>query len=139
MSKEKIFYYVKILAIFGLLLSTYLLWQQFFHPSFQPCNINSFINCDAVVSGPVAKTFGISTPLFGLIGYVVIFFAAIIRKTKLMLGMAAFGLVFCLWIAYQELFLLRVICPVCIACQVVMISIFILSLKVRKIPTDNRL
>ncbi|OGK08510.1 hypothetical protein A2767_05430 [Candidatus Roizmanbacteria bacterium RIFCSPHIGHO2_01_FULL_35_10] len=139
MSKEKIFYYVKILAIIGLLLSTYLLWQQFFHPAFQPCNINSWINCDAVISGPVAKTLGIPTPLYGFIGYIIIFFAALFRKTKLMLGMAGFGLIFCLWIAYQELFLLRVICPVCISCQIVMISIFILSLKVRKIPTDNRL
>ena len=139
MSKEKIFYYVKILAIIGLLLSTYLLWQQFFHPAFQPCNINSWINCDAVISGPVAKTLGIPTPLYGFIGYIIIFFAALFRKTKLMLGMAGFGLIFCLWIAYQELFLLRVICPVCISWQIVMISIFILSLKVRKIPTDNRL
>ena len=139
MSKEKIFYYVKILAIIGLLLSTYLLWQQFFHPAFQPCNINSWINCDAVISGPVAKTLGIPTPLYGFIGYIIIFFAALFRKTKLMLGMAGFGLIFCLWIAYQELFLLRVICPVCISCQIVMISIFILSLKVRNIPTDIRL
>ena len=139
MNQSKIFFWIKILAIFGLLLSTYLLWQQFFHPAFKPCNINSFINCDAVVSGPVAKTFGISTPLFGLIGYIVILIAAILRKTKLMLWMAAFGLVFCLWIAYQELFLLRVICPVCIGCQLVMISIFILSLKVSKTPKDNRL
>ena len=139
MNQSKIFFWIKILAIFGLLLSTYLLWQQFFHPAFKPCNINSFINCDAVVSGPVAKTFGISTPLFGLIGYIVILIAAILRKTKLMLVMAAFGLVFCLWIAYQELFLLRVICPVCIGCQLVMISIFILSLKVSKTPKDNRL
>lgn len=139
MSKEKIFYSIKILSVIGLLLSVYLLWQQFFHPAFKPCNINSWINCDAVVSGPVAKTLGISTPLYGLIGYIVIFFAAIFRKTKLMLGMAGFGLVFCLWIAYQELFLLRVICPVCISCQIVMIAIFILSLKVQKIPADNRL
>ena len=139
MPQNRTFYFVKILSLVGILLSAYLLWQQIFRPSFQPCNINSFINCDAVVSGPVAKTFGISTPLFGLIGYVVIFFAAIIRKTKLMLGMAAFGLVFCLWIAYQELFLLRVICPVCIAWQVVMIAIFILSLKLDKIPNDQRL
>ena len=139
MSQRKIFFYIKILAIIGILLAVYLLWQQFFHPLFKPCNINSFINCDAVVSGSVAKTFGVSTPLYALIGYIIILIAAIWRKTKLMLGMAAFGLVFCLWIAYQELFILRVICPVCIACQVVMLSIFILAIKADKIPTDHRL
>lgn len=133
MKKEKIFFYVKILSAFGVLLAVYLLWQQIAQPAFRPCSINATINCDAVISGPVAKTLGISTPLYGLVGYIVIFIASVLRKTKLMLGMATFGLAFCLWIAYQELVLLRVICPVCILCQVTMLSIFTLSLKVKKI------
>lgn len=120
--------YIKILSIIGILLAVYLLWEQVFRSSFQPCNINSFINCNAVISGEVSKTFGLPTPLYGLIGYIVIFFAATFQKNKLLLGMAAFGLVFCLWIAYQELFILHVICPVCIGCQLIMITVFILSL-----------
>ncbi len=128
MSSKKIYLYVKILSLIGLLLSIYLLWQQFFHPAFQPCRINSVVNCDAVISGAVAKTFGVPTPLYGFIGYIIIFVAAILHNKKLMLGMATFGLVFCLWIAYRELFQLHVICPVCIGCQIVMISIFTLSL-----------
>lgn len=132
MKKEKIFFYVKLLSAFGVLLAVYLLWQQIAQPSFKPCSINATINCDAVISGPVAKTFGISTPVYGLIGYIVIFIAAVLRKTKLMLSMAAFGLAFCLWIAYQELVLLKVICPVCIMCQVTMLSVFTLSLKADK-------
>src|SRR3989344_255344 len=103
MKPKQIYTYIKILAIIGLLLSVYLLWQQFFRPAFQPCTINSFINCDAVISGPVAKTFGITTPLF------------------------------CLGIGYIELVQLRVICPICIGCQVIMIIIFALAIKLHKL------
>ncbi len=129
---NKILKAVKILSLVGVLLAVYLLWQQWFRPAFQPCSINSFINCDAVVSGPVSKTLGIPTPLYGLIGYIVIFLSSVYKKKTLMFSMATFGLLFCLWIGYQELFLLHVICPVCIGCEIIMITVFILSLKILK-------
>ena len=128
MSKESKYYsFVKSLAAVGVLLSVYLLWEQLAKPSFQPCNINETINCNAVISGAVSKTLGIPTPLYGLVGYIVILVAAILKKKKLLFATSTFGLVFCLWIAYNELFLLHTICPVCLACQVVIISVFILS------------
>lgn len=128
MQTKKIFLLIKVLSSIGILLAVYLLWEQFFHPTFQPCRVNSTINCDAIISGRVAKTLGLPTPLFGLVGYIVIFFSAIFDKKKLLLSMAAFGLVFCLWIAYQEIFLLHVICPVCIMCQLIMITVFSLAI-----------
>jgi len=132
MNIQKMYLCIKILSFIGVLLAVYLMWQQLFQPAFRPCSINSWINCDAVISGPVAKTFSIPTPLYGLIGYIVIFFAAVFQKKKPLLGMAAFGLTFCLWIAYRELFELRVICPICITCQLIMITIFSLSIVVNK-------
>ena len=124
---NKIYTAIKFLAAFGILLAVYLLWEQLFHPAFQPCRVNAVVNCDAIISGAVAKTLGIPTPIYGLTGYIIILFAAFRRNSKLILGMATFGLAFCLWIAYQELFLLRTICPVCIMCQVTMISVFTLA------------
>lgn len=132
MKTTKIYSVIKVLSSIGILLSVYLLWQQFFRPAFQPCYVNSFINCDAVISGPVAKTFGIPTPLYGFIGYIVIMYAAFSQRAKLLLGMATFGLLFCLYLAYVELIQLRVICPVCISCQVIMIGVFALGLKLRQ-------
>lgn len=127
--KNQLFYrLIIILSSIGILLSLYLLWQQFYHPAFQPCNINSFINCNAIISGEVAKTFGIPTPLYGLIGYIVIFLAATFQNKKLLLSMASFGLIFCLSIAYKELVVLKVICPICITCQILMITIFTMSI-----------
>lgn len=127
MREKRIFFVIKALSIIGIGLAVYLLWQQLAQPVFKPCTINESINCDSIISGAVAKTLGIPTPLYGLIGYIIIFFAAVWRKKKLVFLVAAFGLVFCLWIAYREFFELNVICPVCITCQVVIISIFLLS------------
>ncbi len=129
MSQSKIYFLLKVLAFFGILLSVYLLYQQIFRPTFQPCYVNSIINCDAVISGAVAKTFGISTPLIGLIGYITIMIAILKKYQRILLGAALFGLIFCLGIAYIELFQLKVICPVCIGCQFIMISIALLSIK----------
>lgn len=130
MSSHKIFFLIKTLSLIGFVLAVYLLWQQVARPAFQPCYVNSFINCDAVISGPVAKTFGIPTPLYGLLGYIVIFFAALFQKKKLLLSMTTFGLLFCLSIGYIELFQLHVICPICIACQLIMITVFSLALVI---------
>lgn len=125
---EKYFDWVKILAVIGIFLALFLLWERYFKPTFQPCNINSIVNCNAVISGEVSDTLGIPTPLIGLIGYVVILFAAFMKKSKLVLGMATFGLAFCLYIAFRELFQLHVVCPVCILCQLDMITVFILGI-----------
>lgn len=135
--KQKYFDWVKILAVVGILLAIYLLWQRFFHPAFQPCNINATVNCDALSSGPLKDTLGIPTALIGGLGYVVILLSAIKKSPKWILGMATFGLLFCLYIAYRELFQLRVICPVCIGCQLDMISVFILGILLVRIKSKK--
>ncbi len=131
-NQKKIYTAIKILASVGLLLAVYLLWQQISRPEFQPCYVNSLINCDAVISGPVAKTLGIPTPIYGLVGYVVILAATFYGKKKLLLGTGGFGVAFCLWLGYVELFQLRVICPVCITCQLIMLTIFGLAIFVNR-------
>lgn len=130
--KEKYFDWIKILAVIGIFLALFLLWERYFKPTFQPCNINATVNCDAVISGPLSNTLGIPTPLIGLFGYLIILYAAFKRSGRLVLGMAAFGLAFCLYIAYRELFQLKVICPVCIACQLDMITVFIFGCLLNK-------
>jgi uncharacterized membrane protein len=130
--KEKYFDWIKILGVIGIFLALFLLWERYFQPSFQPCNINSTVNCNAIIIGEVSNTLGIPTPLIGLLGYLVILFAAFKRSARWVLGMAAFGLAFCLYIAYREIFQLHVICPVCILCQLDMVSVFILGILLIK-------
>lgn len=132
MNKTKLYFWVKILAVIGLVLGTYLMWEQVSRPAWQPCNINATVNCDAVIKGEVSKTLGIPTPLYGLVGYALILIGAFIKNKKLILSMAGFGLAFCMYIAYRELFQLHVICPVCIGCQIDMIITFILAIMLNK-------
>lgn len=134
--KHKYFDWVKILGVIGICLALFLLWERYFSPAFQPCNINSTVNCNAVIRGQVSDTLGIPTPLIGLIGYVVILFAAFKKKAKLVLGMSTFGLAFCLYIAYRELFQLHVVCPVCILCQLDMITVFVLGILLTFKPSE---
>lgn len=116
------------LSVFGILLAVYLFYNFLFKPAFQPCSINAIVNCDAVTHGPLATLLGIPVSLVGLIGYIIILISSLKRWEKMVLGMSTFGMVFCLYITYQEIFNLRVICPVCLACQIVMLTIFVLSI-----------
>jgi uncharacterized membrane protein len=124
---------IKILAIVGIILALYLFIEQVFQPPFRPCHINETINCEPIISGSLQKILGISTPLYGLTGYILIFMAAFFQMKKTLVGVAAAGLIFCLGIAYEELVVLHVICPVCMGCQFVMISIFSIAMSLLSI------
>jgi uncharacterized membrane protein len=128
----KLFKAITALSIFGIVLATYLFYSYLTKPAFRPCSISANINCDAVIEGPVSTTLGIPTALYGLIGYFVILIGALYKKAKLVFSMALFGLLFCLRITYIELFIIKVICPVCLLCQLTMLSIFGLSIPVLK-------
>ena len=134
MKENKLFWWVKVLAIFGIALAIYLLYEQAYQPAFQPCRINSTVNCDAVVSGPVKNTLGIPTPIYGLVGYIVMLFATLTKKKKLLLYTATFGLVFCGYIAYIELIQLHVVCPVCLGCDADILAMFTLAWLINKKP-----
>lgn len=137
MKTTSLFAYIKYLSIIGIVVASYLLFEQITNSPFKPCNINYSINCDAIISGVLAKTLGIPTPLYGFIGYVAIFFAARHKNKNVVLGVATFGLLFCLWLAYREIFELHVICPLCLICQTVMILIFSLSVWIHKIGSST--
>lgn len=136
MSSQSLSKWIKALSVLGIILAVYLLWQQYFRSPFQPCYVNSFINCEAVISGPVAKTFGIPTPLYGLIGYIVMIVAVVTSRKKLLLGVATFGVIFCLSIGYIELVQLKVVCPICITCQLIMLAIFFMAIKLSRLKTE---
>ncbi|HEX7041744.1 MAG TPA: vitamin K epoxide reductase family protein [Patescibacteria group bacterium] len=128
----KIYLVIKILAIFGIFLAIFLLWEKYTATEFTPCNVNSLINCNAIISGDVSNTFGIPTPIIGLLGYIFILLGAFLKFKKFVFGMATFGLLFCLYIGIVEIIFLHVICPVCILCQLDMTCVWILSIMLLK-------
>ena len=128
-TKENIWKTAIALSILGIFLATYLFYNFLTKPAIESCYINSVVNCDAVTKGSLATLFGIPVSLIGLIGYIVILFSSFIKNSKLLLAMSTFGMVFCLYITFQEVFNLKVICPVCLLCQLDMLAVFILALK----------
>lgn len=129
MNNSKLFKYILYLSIIGIFLATYLFYNFLTKPLIESCYVNSVINCDAVTKGSLSTMFGMPVSLIGLIGYIIILFSAVLKKSKLLLAMSLFGMIFCLTITFQEIFNLKVICPVCLACQLVMLFVFLLSLK----------
>ena len=121
-----------ILSVIGIVLAVYLFYSYLAPIPPGLCNITAAINCDAVTKGPLAELFGIPVSLVGLIGYIIILYSTLIKNSKLMFGMVTFGLLFCLRLTYLEIFVEKVFCPVCGACQLVMLILFIFSLKLLK-------
>lgn len=132
MNTNQIFIYTKYLSLIGLLLASYLLYNYFFQPTFQPCHISQTVNCDLVTKGVLATFLGIPVGLYGFLGYLFILIGSITKNKKLVLGMAAFGMIFCLRMTILEVFFYNTYCPVCLTCQMDMLLIFVLGLMLRK-------
>jgi Predicted membrane protein len=128
LSKNSIWKALIILSSLGILLAVYLFYNFLTKPLVESCYINATINCDAVTKGTLSTLFGIPVSLIGLIGYIVILLSSIFKQKLLVLGMSTFGMIFCLFITYQEVFRLKVICPVCLTCQLVMLTVFLLAI-----------
>jgi uncharacterized membrane protein len=127
-----------ILSSLGILLAIYLFYNFLTKPLVESCYFNSYINCDAVTKGSLSTLFGIPVSLIGLTGYIVILLCSIFKQKLLTLGMSTFGMLFCLFITYQELFIIKVICPVCLACQLVMLMAFLLAIYLNVNPKKHK-
>jgi uncharacterized membrane protein len=121
------------LSALGIVLASYLFSEYLAKDPLELCTINEQINCGPVTKGNLAQWFGIPVSLVGLVGYIVILFSALGKKKKLLLGMTAFGLLFCLRLTILELFVEHILCPVCVVCQVIMFVVFFLSVKLNRI------
>ncbi|MCR4264270.1 MAG: vitamin K epoxide reductase family protein [Candidatus Roizmanbacteria bacterium] len=129
MNTEKAFKWIIWLSAVGIVLASYLLSEYLAEDPLELCSINARINCGPVTKGNLAEFYGIPVSVIGLIGYIVILFSALTKKTKWLLGMTAFGMLFCLRLTILEIFVENIICPVCVLCQTIMLVVFILSLK----------
>ncbi len=120
------------LAGFGIILATYLFYSYLAPTPPGLCNISSTVNCGAVTKGALAVFLGVPVSLVGLIGYITILYASLMKFKRLHLFMTAFGLLFCLRLTYLEIFQEKVFCAVCGACQLVMLALFIISLQLNR-------
>lgn len=128
MKDERFYKVVVLLAAVGIVLAAFLFYNFLTKPAVEMCTVSERVNCDAVTKGTLATLFGIPVSLVGLIGYAVVLISACLKNKKAVLGVSAFGMVFCLRLTFLELFSVKVICPVCLACQIDMLILFLLSI-----------
>lgn len=126
---DKLFKISTYLALIGIVLASYLFYSYLAPNPPGLCDVSATVNCDAVTKGSLAEFMGVPVSLVGLIGYIVILSASLMKNKKLHLAMTAFGMVFCLRLTYLEIFVEHVVCPVCAACQIIMLVLFLISLK----------
>jgi uncharacterized membrane protein len=119
--------WVIALAIFGVGLAVYLYYEYLVQDTYGICNINAVFNCEPITKGALAELYGIPVALIGLAGYLTIAVTAFLKKFKWSFFMATFGMIFCLRLTILEIFVEGVLCPVCLACQAVMLVEFILT------------
>ena len=93
--------------------------------------------CGVVNHSVYSEIYGIPMGVFGFLGNLVIFIALFLEKkggnffqtsgTMLAFGLALPGFLFILYLVYLEFFVIKAICPFCVAAQVSMTVLFILS------------
>lgn len=127
MKDEKFYKITILLAALGTVFASFLFYNFLTKPSVEVCTINEQVNCDAVTKGDLATLFGVPVSFVGLVGYVCVLAAAFFKNKKVILAVAAFGMLFCLRLTFLELFSIKIVCPVCLACQIDMLVLFLLS------------
>lgn len=128
MKDEKFYKITILLAAIGIVLASFLFYNFLTKPVVEVCTVNEQINCDAVTKGTLSTLFGIPVSLIGLVGYVAILISAYFKNKKAVFAVSAFGMIFCLRLTFLELFSIKIVCPVCLACQIDMLVLFLLSL-----------
>lgn len=128
---------VFILSLVGIAMAIYVL-QSFIRQTGIVCVTSG---CELVRKSPASYLFGFfPVPAVGLVGYTILALCAFLQTTRLntrysilvtriMLGMATFGVLFVTWFTYTELFIIKGICTWCALSAVNMIVIFTLLLS----------
>jgi uncharacterized membrane protein len=113
-----------------------------------PCDLSSSLSCSGILSNPRAiiftiDDFKVAFPMIAAVVYPILFIVALMgwftKKTcpaKVLTGLAAGGILFNSYVIYQE-YIVRVFCPLCAMCTVIIIAIFFLSISIWKNTPKN--
>ncbi len=120
------------LSLLGVLIAIYVL-QSFLRDAPIIC-VNS--GCELVRKSPASYILSIPVPAFGLIGYSLITILSFIRTVKdspklpiAILSISIFGVLFVSWFTYTEFFIIKAFCTWCLISAIIMVTIFLLSLR----------
>lgn len=131
--KHKTFMIVVILSIFGIIDTSYLLYEHF-AKIVPPCSVNlSFIDCGEVLNSVYSQIAGIPVSLFGLIYYSFILGFSLswlklrsIRVMKILSLLSTCGFSVSLFLMYVQLFIIGKVCLYCTLSAILSIGIFLI-------------
>lgn len=124
------------LALFGVVLSTYSLAHKTGFTSGALCNLSDTFSCDIVNQGPYSVVFGLPVAGIGVVGYLFVFLAGLLkcknprdRSLSLFLVLSTFGgLAFALYLTSLEAFVLHAWCIVCLLSQATIATLAVFSI-----------
>jgi len=122
-----------ILSIIGLLVAIYMTIFKLTNNE-SMCIGNS--GCSVVNASGYSEVNGIPVAVIGIIGYLAIFATLWLERkpgffktngSLILFGLSLTGFLFTVWLIFVEVALIKALCPFCLTSQVVMTTIFILS------------
>ncbi len=125
---------ILIVSSLGFILSAYLTYFFYTHRSTLFCAAGS--GCDVVGSSPYATILGVPVPLLGVIGYMAIIVVSLISlSTRLkwlwLYFISLSALSFSAYLTYLELFVIKALCPYCVASALFAAAIYVTLLVLR--------
>ena len=106
-------YLIAILALAGVVVSALAL-QVHYSTATEPCDINAKWDCGIVNHSPFAEILHIPVAALGIAGYLALAGLALVRRPRLLAGLALAALVFSLYLTYIEKYVLEVYCIYCV-------------------------
>ena len=126
---------VAILAVCGIVVSSVSLQHHYATSKTEYCDIGETFSCDIVNRSAYSSILGVPVALIGMLGYAALAGLATVYRERrdtpaLLLGGAAAGLAFALYLTYIEARVLGVWCILCLSSLGVIASITAASLVV---------
>lgn len=99
------------------------------------CDVNPWISCGDVMQTPQAAVFGFPNPLIGVVAFAVVMTTGVAMLAGARfarwywIGMQAgvtLGMAFIVWLWFQALFVIHILCPYCMVVWVMMSFLFVL-------------
>ncbi|MBZ0293975.1 MAG: vitamin K epoxide reductase family protein [Anaerolineae bacterium] len=125
-----------IFVVIGLVISGYLSYTKLTNTSVA-CVESGAFNCDLVSSSAYSRFMGIEVAYLGFASYLLIG-ALILLEDRigflqsfgpaLVFGITLFGFLFSMWLVYAQVVLLQALCPWCLAHELNITLLFVVSL-----------
>jgi uncharacterized membrane protein len=139
------FLLIQVLSVVALINASYLSYKAYFVRFVDPVGLTSFCDfsstfaCTDVLRHPLSQVFGVSFPWIALLVYPVIFVVAFlgyrhakVSYAKTLAIISFLGMLFNGFIIYREAMFIHAYCLLCLLCTVIIVSIFAVSVSMRK-------